>query len=327
MELIAEVPLHDGRRMAVYRFVPPDAQAGEEVSRLLGHKGEPFKWQIQQCLAGATSGMDSLFHVGRVDGQLVGNATVFRNGSMGCLAHVFTMPQWRRLGVARAVLNHAMAQFEATGGSIMVLGTGFDSMPWHLYEQLGFVGISPQERYGGMARFLGGATWEDAFPASDAEVQPADWRHFVGAQVLFGSPSRQQMRSMHLPCAGRRFVEGQFARLMSRQAVGKAPLAWVLEGPERSVLGMALLGRSPLWNGLARREVLDIYWHDAAGAQAGALAATAIAAAAGPLECYVDDASGPRISLLHDLGFREQRFTGALKADGSPMDLVIMARD
>jgi len=313
--------------MSVCRLVPPDVQAGEEVNRLLGHKGEPFKWQIQQCLAGATGGLDSLFYVARIANQAVGNATVFRNGSMGNLAHVFTLPEWRRLGIARALLDHALAEFQATGGSLMVLGTGFGSMPWHLYEQLGFAGICPQDSYGGMVRFFNGATWEDAFSAADAEIRPADWQHFVGSQVLFGSPGRQQMRSMHLPCAGRRFVEGQFARLMSRQAAGRGPRAWVLEGPGQSVMGMAILGGSPLWHGLARREVLDIYWYDAAGTQAGGLAVTAIAAAAGPLECYLDSASGDRISLLHDLGFREQRFTGALKAEGSPMDLVIMTRD
>jgi GNAT superfamily N-acetyltransferase len=327
MHELAITRLDNGSSAQILVVTSPCPEMTEDIAQLLGHKGEPWVWHIRQCLDGHTEGLDARFYLARVGGRLVSNATVFQNGALGGVAHVFTQPEFRRMGLARLLLDAALSEFARRGGRALVLSTGLESMPWRLYESFGFTGTCPEQSYGGMAKFLGDADWRSVLAGPAGEIRRADWRHYLGAQVLFGAPGPVQLRSILLPCLGARVVELGFILLKQRQQEGEAIDCWVIEGRSSAILGCALLGAHPIWGARGTRMVLDLYAvPSAAGAVADLLAAI-LEPCQGPVECYCDGRAEQQMDLLSRSGFRQEaRFAGALRFADALTDLVVMTR-
>ena len=328
MDVRMTTRLKDGREMTLLSVASPAPSDTEQMRDLLGHKGEPWVWQIRQCLDGLTPGLDTFFYIARVDEILVGNVTVFRNGDIACIAHVYTDPNYRRLGIARVLLDAATDAFADTHGRLIVLGTGYDSMPWHLYESCGFRGTCPEQRYGGMARFFTDDSWQTFQNGPVGDIRPAAWRHFMGMQVLFGAPGDIQLRSLLLPSIGPRLVEGQFILLQWRLSQGEAIAAHVIEGPGATVLGCAVLGRHPFWGERARRNVLDLYALPSAYAAVPQLIAAITREHDEPLECWCDIRADALIALLKDSGFRQEaELRSALQFGHASGDVALLIRE
>lgn len=326
MQTIATERLRDGRIMELLLVSAPDALMLDGLTALLGHKGEPWTWHVRECLREATPGMATLFYVARVAERLVGNVTLFRTGTHACIAHVYTVPELRGLGIARRLLNAAIAVFERDNGQLIVLGTEFDSMPWRLYASIGFTGICPEQCYGGMIRFSPGVDWAHAFPGPAGAVVAAEWRHFVDVQLLFGAPGPEQFRSLLLHSIGPRFTEGQFIELKYRQQQGTAGALLVIEGADAAVLGAGMVAPHPLWQGQGARHVLDLYVHPTGQAQAPALLA-ALLADDTPVECYCDSAAAMKMALLRQHGFHEVgRVASQFRFGDETRDLLVLAR-
>ena len=328
MHELAVTRLRNGSAAQILVVTSPCPEITEEIAQLLGHKGEPWVWHIRQCLDGHTEGLDARFYLARVAGRLVSNVTVFQNGSLGSVGHVFTQPEFRRLGLARLLLDAALSEFATGGGRALVLTTGFQSMPWRLYESFGFTGTCPEQSYGGMAKFLDGADWQTVLAGPPGEIRRADWRHYLGAQVLFGAPGPVQLRSILLPCIGARVVEEEFIRLKLRQQHGEAVDCWVIEGQSSAILGCALLGAHPIWGARGARKALDLYAVAPAAAAVPDLLAAILETCQGPVECYCDGCAEQQMDLLSRSGFRQEaRFAGALRFADALTDLVVMVRE
>ncbi len=75
--------------------------------------------------------------LGRIDKKPVGNLTVVTVGQVGVIDAVYTMQAWRRKGVARTLMHHAVEYCQRAGFEQVVLES-VDPGPTALYESLGF---------------------------------------------------------------------------------------------------------------------------------------------------------------------------------------------
>jgi len=303
-----------------------DPARADELAEFLAHKGYPWVRHTRDCLEGRAEGMAADWYMGRVDGRLAGNVVLFRNDYLGNVSHVYVAEDMRRRKIATRLLEAAVADFEKQQGRILVLGAGFQTPQWRLYESFGFSGVCPEQRYGGMVRFLGNWTWETVMTGPARGVRTMDWRDYVGLQVLFGQPAPDQVRSLHFPSIGPRLTEREFLHFVYRQQAGEPLRAWVIPGDGPAVLGCALLGTHPVWGALGLRQVLDFHVHPAGWDTAASLLETALAAAAGPVECHLDSASERRIALLREHGFLEHRLPASLTDGHGELDWVMLTR-
>ncbi|MDE0108507.1 MAG: GNAT family N-acetyltransferase [Bryobacterales bacterium] len=80
------------------------------------------------------------------DGLVVGSTTVVRYGSeMAWLGMVLVLPEYRRQGIARALVRHALDWLDRRGTN--TCGLDATSMGIQLYEQVGFTSTGPIERW------------------------------------------------------------------------------------------------------------------------------------------------------------------------------------
>lgn len=328
--LLSKQRLSDGTPVDVLLVTAPDGTLSEDLVTMLAHKGEPWLWHLRQCLEGMTPGLETRFYLAEIDGVFAGNVTVFENGALQNVSHVFTQPEFRGRGVAALLVRAALEDSDHRGAAAQVLNAGFQGVAWRLYEKHGFSGICPEQRSGGMVRWSNAKGWDSVLQGLPGHPVPADWQHFVGQQILFGRPDEEQLRSLLFPAVGPCLSEGEFLRFMHHQSQDgeRRVHAWALPGAGAWVLGFALVGPHPLWGNLGRRAVLDLCL-GARGWERGAeLVRAALAGVDRPVECYCDSASTRKQDLLESCGFREEaRAPEALDpATGRLLDIVTMAR-
>ncbi len=327
MQPIGSASLSDGRVVEVSLVGTPGGQAREVIPWLLRHKGEPWLWQIGEWLDGRTPGLEMLYYVGVVDGVLAGCVANFRSEQFGNITHVYTVPQLRRLGIARLLLRHAIDDFGRDNGRVLVLGAKFQGTPWRLYASEGFRGTCPEQGYGGMVQFFGDADWENVFAGPAGKVCPIAWRHFAGSLVLFSAPGPEQLRSVHMASVGPRLVEEPFVHVMRRKQSGGEHCALVLPGSGPCVLGLTVIGDHPMWGNSGTRKVLDVYVHHSAWDRAPALMQEMLRLWVEPMVCYCDSGSEYKIALLRQFGFQQESISpAALRFRNDVRDLLVFVR-
>ena len=328
MKRVGSEVLRDGRTAEVKLIDTPSPEAAGLLVGLLGHKHEPWMWHIRRWGEGGTPGLELLHYLAEVEGVISGCVANFRNGEIGNITHVYTMPAVRQLGIARMLLRRAVRDFDEGGGRILVLGTGFELAPWRMYQTVGFRGTCPDQEYGGMVRFSGDATWESVLSGPPGQVRPVDWGDFPGSLVLFSAPGEEQLRSVHMASVGPRLVERSFLELMQRIEQGSQNLALVLPGPGVSLLGFAVVGDHPLWERSGARKLLDLHVHPSGYGAAPALLEEVLRCCSTPLQAYWDSGSEDKIAVLRQGGFREECISSsALRFGRETRDLVVLARD
>jgi predicted GNAT family N-acyltransferase len=98
--------------------------------------------------------------VGLVDGVIVGTGRLHITGREGQIAWVAVLPEYRRLGVGRAIMRHLLDEADQAGLSVLYLNAQTHAR--RFYEHLGFHVVGPSFVMGGiehqlMARSGGGA--------------------------------------------------------------------------------------------------------------------------------------------------------------------------
>jgi GNAT superfamily N-acetyltransferase len=110
----------------------------QAVNGFLSHKGDLWRWQIDHCMATAEVGLECHFELAGSPDRLIGNVCLSLSGSVGILGHVFVAPEQRGRGVARSLLQRALAERE---GCRLYLGC---KPPLEsLYAQVGFESLCP----------------------------------------------------------------------------------------------------------------------------------------------------------------------------------------
>ena len=131
-ESLDQVALKDGSQVVVARVKSPDSEWAPRLAPFLAHKGLPWTWQIDQTLGDSVGRLEAYYYFAHRDGEIVSTVCTYEHAGAGILGHVFTAPDQRRKGACKAIMNLQMDDFRRRGGRALFLGTGYDTVPWHI---------------------------------------------------------------------------------------------------------------------------------------------------------------------------------------------------
>ena len=310
----------------------PDAEWSPRLVPFLSHKGGEWVSQIRKSIDLDLSPLVTKFFIlFKTPDDILSNICTWRWGGVANLGHVFTTPNHRRKGAASILMKASMDDFRNNAGRAMYLGTGYDTPPFHIYEEAGFRGVYPRtgfmEYYSGKREdFLA-----EEFAGEKAGVVDMTWRHWPRLVPLFGQELGGVLRFPGEGVNGRANFEGPFIPIMhSLEETHKKCL--VLEGLKTGASGgAAIIGPDRRFAGSAN--LLDVFFHPNFAKSAAGLVEAAIEGVQGTVVSYVDTSYDERIKVLKKAGFKKAgtipegvTAPGGMPEEGRKFDIVIMAR-
>ncbi|MEZ4860008.1 MAG: hypothetical protein R3C14_01815 [Caldilineaceae bacterium] len=302
---LATVTLKNGESVEAGVVRGPEPGWAQRLVRLLWHKGDPWNWQNAQVLE-RTLGIDAFFYILHRDGAPLANIMTIELEGVGLFGHVWTNPEDRQKGASGSLLQLLMADFAARNGRALYLGTGYDSVPYHLYAKHGFQGIAPASGY--MAYYRAAQADFDAayFAPGEAVIEPLDWRHWPAAAPLFIGDFPGLVRCAPLQLIGRESPEGPFLPALlkaeERAQRGRTPTTFALRhAVTNAVVGLATCDWHPLW---PETRLLDLYCHPNFWHYAPALLEALPFTADQRLIAYADQGCPAKLQTLAAVGFK-----------------------
>ena len=333
---LGTVTLRSGETVEAGVVKGPEPAWAERLVKLLWHKGDPWNWQNARLLE-ADQGLDAYFYVLHRDGKPLANIMTVENAGVGHFGHVWTEPADRQKGASSLLMALQMEHFTARGGQALFLGTGYDSVAYHMYARFGFQSIEPKSGY--MAYYCTSqGDFEARYfarPTTAAEVmiQPLAWPHWPASAPLFLGDFPGVVRCVRGGIFGRESSEGGLLPLLleaeDRQKQGQAPATVVLQQrTSGAVLGLATGHWHPLW---PDHYLLDLYCHPAYWEHAPALLIALPLPPALRTVIYADSSDQVKQKVLTTVGFQAvATLPNWLTVDPSrsrPVDVVIFARE
>lgn len=322
---LGEAVLRSGECMEIGVVRGPDTDWYPRIVPFLGHKQPDTRTQIRRSLAGEKDRLESRYYVGQVDGHLISQIMVVGSRGVGILGHVYTLPEERRKGACRAIMEIQMADTAAAGYDVLCLGTGYDTPPYWIYHSFGFRPITE-----GVGRMW----WERTPGAREALLRPGaahvrriqwdDWAHFDLLAYQPAGEDEELPRASLLGLNARESVEGAFVSYMLRREEAPMRQGYVLESEHGATVGWALLAPDPSYFGDVWR--LDLHTAPGFTAEMPRLLeplvwpeAPVLASGAAP--------EGPRAAALRGVGFQSVgALTGAIRQAGVCRDLNLYYR-
>ncbi|MFQ6097779.1 MAG: GNAT family N-acetyltransferase [Armatimonadota bacterium] len=320
---LADETLKTGENMEVGVVLAPDDVYDDQIRPLLGHKGEDWRYHIDESLKGNIEGLETRFYLGLLNGQAICNIMTTEYAGAGILGHVYTLPEQRRKGACSKVMVHQMDDYRRRGGGLMYLGTGFDTPPYWIYHRFGFRSVYEGS---GFMRYEHPEGFEDAtlFRSGQTRVKDVEWRDWPRINTLTARHDVGYLRSLSLGVFGPSNFEGTFVPFFRRLTDGEAGQAKLLETEHEAIVAMATLRPDSRWRGSVY--LLDVFAHPRFLDDVAAL----LAALEWPdrkVQCYVSADCPDKAELLESEGFRrEATFTSQLLAADEPMDVLVLSR-
>lgn len=298
VEPFGEITLKSGERVQAAAIRGPDDAWRPRLTRLLGHKGDPWDWQNIELLTHAT-GVEAWFYVLHRTGAPFAHIMTAEVGGVGIFGHVWTEPADRGQGAAAQLMERQMVHFRARGGRALFLSTSPDNPAYALYARHGFASVEPQS--GAMVfTTQGHAAFEaDHFAAGESRIEPLGWPHWPTAPAMFMSGIPGHVRCAPLGLFGRISSEGALLPWVRHTAAGQVFVAVKTNG---AVVGLAAWDRDPL---SADCICVDVFCHPKFWSQAAPLLAAALARA--PLSrrvAYADSDCPEKQAALVAAGFK-----------------------
>ena len=186
-QLLGDSRLKTGESVEIGVFTSPVADPfADRLNRLLGHKGWEWVWQVGLSLKGETDDLENRFYVARRDDEIVSNVCTFETRGVGMLSHVWTPPEERRKGLCTRIFERLMDDYRARGGGLLLLGTGYDTPPYHIYRRFGFKGLYEGT---GIMRYSTDDDFERKyFAAAETKVVEPTWAAWPKLNALFAEP-------------------------------------------------------------------------------------------------------------------------------------------
>jgi len=320
-EDLGQIELNTGETLDIRVVEAPDAEHEGAVMGVLSHKGELRQWQLQEDFAGRAQGIRSRFYLGFIQGQAVANIAVWESGPIGDLGHVHTVEAHRRKGICKAVMAAQMEDFRQRDGQVLVLGTGYDSMPYRIYASFGFESMQPGS--GSMLYRREPAALDEYFAPGKAEAGNLDWRDSGGVWALMAMPQGDWLRSKGSHKYGPNCYEADLLRVIHGVQQGELQ-ARVARLESGAVPAFGVLHRDEEWGG--QSWMLDLVVHPSWSGQVDDLLGgfdwpdTAV-------RCYVDLDSAAREGLRRS-GFEEEALLVAplRRPTGEGVDVLVMRR-
>jgi GNAT superfamily N-acetyltransferase len=302
VESLGSITLKSGERVAAAAVRGPDAAWRERITRLLGHKGEPWLWQNSELLSRET-GIDAWFYVLHRDGVPFAHQMSADLQGVGIFGHVWTEPADRGQGAAGELLRLQLAHFRARGGRALYLSTGYDSAPYHLYQKHGFVGIAAGSGYMTWSHVPLAAFEQDYFAPGPTSLEGIDWPHWPTAPALFTADLPGIVRCAPLNLHGRSSTEEALLPwIQGRTATPHRGQVFVLRKPNGAVVALAAWTLSASNPGTLS---VDVFCHPNFGADAENLLRHTLAGAPPlPAVALTDTDDLPKAAVLQALGFK-----------------------
>ena len=229
-------PLPSGGTLTIRVLEPPLGDDAEQIH---------YSWRdVRDAVVSGRLADTSLdrFFVAEVDGAFAGSmmyATPRDTRDVAVLEFVWTEPQFRRRGIARALLAYLLDDFRKGGGASMYLCTT-NPHAYALYAQQGFRSL-----VGDGMRYL--APGHEDFDrqyfayAGPATVRPATWGDLARVSALYNQPEPDWLvKDYHAPRRVFRDMryESHYIRVWKPASEGRGCVL-VLENSARHVVGIA----------------------------------------------------------------------------------------
>lgn len=325
IELSTEI-LKTGETLHVEKVTFPDPLRAGQIQPFLGHKERHYRFHLEIDSAGGCDGLETYYYIGLLDDDsVVGNIMTVESRGVGILGHVHTRQDQRRKGICSAIMRCQMADFDARGGNVLLLGTGYQSAAYWIYHSFGFrdweVGKPGKMRYDRESGFS-----DRFFAPAVARPVPAAWRHWPLVALLGATPAPAYLRSLTFGVWGVQLVEGGYIRFLQDHSGDPLAGIYVLESETGAVTACITWVPDDRW----RRDVilLDLFAHPHAGASDVAELLRAAPLPSGrPLQCYADPRDGTKISAIEAVGFRKAAVLPAqFEAWGERSDVALYVR-
>jgi len=324
-EELTEARLKTGETLKVMVVEAPDDEHAGTVLNLLSHKGELRQWQFEEDFAGRAEGLRSRYYLGFLEGRAVANISVWESGAAGNLGHVHTLEAHRRKGICKAVMGAQMEDFRARNGQVMVLGTGYDSAPYHIYHSFGFRSMVPGS--GAMIYLRDPAFYEMYFAPGPVECGDAAWRDLASVCALMALPGGDWLRSRGVGKFGPNCYEAAYIQDIRGAYQGERQVR-VARLAAGAAVAYAVLRPGGDWGGQVG--MLDLFVHPGYVSCLDELLG-GLDWPPGPVHCYLD-ADSPARDELPGVGFGEvARLPAVLRrstGDGgsAPVDVALLSR-
>ena len=326
LEHLAEVELKSGEAMRIVRVSAPAPEWKERILPLLGHKGQPWLWQMEVALDEGLGECAQHYYLGALEGgEVVGNIMTTESMArpVGILGHVFTPPEHRRKGICSHLMEALTEDFRARKGRAMFLHTGYDSPPYHIYAAWGFEGY---RETGAMAWLLEEGFWQEQFEPRPVSVRATEWADWAPLEALSWVDGGWYLRSVFLGIYGFSGFEGHYIRVQDALRDGRLRDFRVLVAEDGAVTGYALLGRLRSFPGAPL--VLDMFVHPDFIEHATELAQAIEIPPGESTLTFADSASVGKLEALAAAGFAQEASLGGMLTDdrGNVLDLLILSR-
>jgi len=301
---IGEITLAAGEKVEGGVVIGPDNEWAEPLEKLLGHKGDPWNWQNHQVLQ-TDVGIEVRFYVLHRAGLPFANIMTAECSGVGILGHVWTHPQDRSKGACSALMTILLEDFSSRQGQALFLGTGYNSVAYHIYARYGFKSVEANSGFMAWYATSGSEFEATYFKKAETEIQPLRWAHWPSAPAMFLGDFPGVIRCAPLKLMGRQSTESPLLPLLrdgeKRQAVGGKPHAMVLRNQETTaVVGFAAWDWHPLWEGTC---LVDVYCHPNYWNEAGNLLNSLALPEGEHYLAYSDIDHRPKIKILQAEGF------------------------
>ena len=325
-QFLDSVVLKSGEKVEAVVVVAPDEEWYARLRKLLFHKGDLWRWQVEQLLTTPTSAQ-AFHYVLHRDGEPFSHILTAESDGVGLLGHVWTQPPDRSQGAASQLMRLQMQDFGRRGGRALYLSTTFDSSAFHIYRKQGFRGVEPQS---GVMDFFSSSRAEfesEYFASGETEIVPLDWSHWASGSALFAGDWPGVVRNAAFGLVGRYLTEGALLPAI-REQNDEAASALVLQKKENgAVVGLAGWKRDATW---PETIVADVYAHPNFWHQAGELLARLEVPPARRVVAYVETDFAAKRKVLESADFKAlatlPQWLAADVAETKYLDVVMMEK-
>lgn len=322
------ITLKSGETVEAAHLIGPEPAWAPRIVDMLSHKGDPWNWQNAQVLE-RDLGIDVHFYVLHRDGDPFANMMTIELAGVGHFGHVWTRPEDRQQGASSALMALQMEDFRQRSGRALFLSTGYNSVPYRLYEKFGFQGFSPPSGYMAYYRTTHDDFDADYFRAAPAVIKPLNWTHWPASAPLFLGDFPGIVRAAGAHLIGIATTESPFLDLLHdverRQQRQRSSRVSILQSATTAVVGCALWSWHPIWPETC---LVDLYCHPGYWRQAGDLLNALELPDADSFMAYGDSTAPERMAVLQHAGFKQssilpQRVSGL---EEGREDIIVVER-
>lgn len=317
---LSKEELKTGEQMECLLLSSPQKGYGEKIVSLLGHKGQPWLWHIDQALTGKIHDLETKFYLGLIDGQPICNITTNEYDRIGILGHVYTLPEHRRKGACTLLMERQMDDWKRRGGGFMLLMTDCGAPPYWIYHHFGFRSVVPGS--GIMQCSTDNDFLESYFSPSPTNAVDYEWAAWPKLSLLSSCPQGEVLRSLAFQLFGPSSFEGAGITLKQMLEENPRATAKLLRSDNGAIVGWAFVLPDDRWPDL---NLLSLFVHPNFADNAPILL-EAIEFPPGKCQCYVDATSAQTAHALQSAGFRREGLLHAqFRHQGSPVHVAIFS--